>query len=212
MVVETVLILWLENGTRYVLFPASLYGLAVLSCLPRLLCMIMHIFLSIQRHCYDKGNGMVLWKNFNKEIDFVLVPLTFTLSATYKNKGRRHLMHLQWIIWGGFWSILAFLGTYTHYHCYAMRLCLHHNRYGYLPYLTSSHIFTLWIFVFIWTDWERDWWAKGDILPWCRLVSSWRNKVWGCYCSDSECWWGLYAFMFHFCMFIDVSSLVFVEC
>lgn len=131
--------------------------------------------------------------------------LMFTLSATCKNKGRRHSIHLQWTIWGGFWSMLAFLGTYIHYHCCAMRLCLHHNRYCTL-YFISAHgiclsilaVIPLWNFPFSssWIGWERDWWAESDILPWSRLVNNWRNKIWGYYCSCQECWWGLFSMIF----------------
>jgi hypothetical protein len=74
-------------------------------------------------------------------------------------------------------------------------------------YFISAHHTTLdiyfcvvpvWTFLlsFNWIGRERDWWAKGDILPWSRLISNWRNKVCGYYCSYQECWWGLFSVIF----------------
>lgn len=166
MVVETGQILQQENGTRYIQLPTGfVIRFDWLIMFSDFAMHYMYLFFQCNSLLTSIGNEMVQWQLWTwltkiillpktmleKYTAFVLAFLMSTLPATCKNKDRQHLIHPQWTIWGGFWSMLVFLGTYIHYHCCAMRLCLHHNRYNYFisAHHTSLDIFCvapLWFF------------------------------------------------------------------
>jgi hypothetical protein len=125
----------------------------------------------------------------------------FTLSTTCKNKGRRHSIHLQWTICeeasGAFWR------SYTNYASTTAGLFC-----GYIIAVCISLLWKLLDFILIKSrGWKRHWWAKGDILPWGRPISSWKNEVWGYYWSHQEYWWGLFCMLFVYISSCLVSLL-----
>lgn len=173
MVVEIVRILWQENGIRYVIWLGFVvpYDLISLSCLPNLIsilfakCIIPTYHLSVSCLLLTKTRTGTIW---------------CICSGQHEEASGAF-----WCSWAHISTLTALLWGYasTTEGIFSCNLLLYYFRHIYQSICLNFYI---------WIGWERDWWAKGYILPWCRLVSNWRDKVQRHYGSYPKCRWGLF--------------------